>query len=146
MIMQSLRRFGLLFLSLMWLASAAFAQQLVPGTFEAESFDQGGEGPGYHENTPGNQGDAGYRTGEDVDIFVSNDPAGGGRIIKNFESGEWLAYTLSVPTSGDYYIALRASTNYDFPNSSYYVQVDGINVTGTVTLQNTGGWDRYQWL
>ncbi len=71
MIKQSLRRFGVPFLSLIWLASTAFAQQLVPGTFEAEDFDQGGEGPGYHENTPGNQGDAGYRTNEDVDTETS---------------------------------------------------------------------------
>jgi carbohydrate binding protein with CBM6 domain/carbohydrate binding protein with CBM35 domain len=145
---QLTRRFGLLFVSLVLLASAtsAHAAQIVPGAFEAEDFDLGGEGLGYHENTPGNQGDAGYRTGEDVDIFVSNDAAGGGRIVKNFESGEWLAYTLNVQTSGNYAIAVRASTHFDFPNSSYYVQVDGINVTGTITLPYTGGWDRYQWL
>ena len=125
---------------------AAHAAAIVPGTFEAEAFDQGGEGPGYHDNTPGNQGDAGYRTSEDVDIFVSNDTAGGGRIIKNFEAGEWLAYTIDVQTSGNYDISLRASTHSAFPNSAYYVVVDDVNVTGTITLPDTGGWDRYQWI
>jgi hypothetical protein len=122
------------------------AALLVPGTFEAEDFDAGGEGPGYHDLTPGNQGDAGFRTSEDVDIFVSNDAAGGGRIIKNFASGEWLAYTISVATSGNYDLELRAATNFDFPNSSYYVQVDGTNVSGIITLPDTGGWDQFQWI
>ena len=146
MVTQSFLRSSFLFLSLTLLASTALAQQLVPGTFEAEDFDQGGEGVGYHENTPGNQGDAGFRAGEDVDIFVSNDAAGGGRIIKNFEAGEWLAYTISVPADDSYNLEVRASTNSAFPNSAYYVQVDGINVTGTITLPDTGGWDRYFWL
>src|SRR4051812_6354978 len=106
---------------------AVHAQVHIPATFEAEDFDQGGEGPGYHERTPGNQGDAGYRTSEDVDIFVSNDRPGGGRIIKNFEADEWLAYTISVSTDDNYNVELRAATNFDFPNSAYYIQVDGIN-------------------
>src|SRR5215471_2952191 len=32
----------------------------IPGSIEAEEFDRGGEGVGYHDNTAGNQGDAGY--------------------------------------------------------------------------------------
>ena len=89
MVTQSFLRSGFLFLSLTWLASTAFAVHPVPGTFEAEDFDQGGEGVGYHENTPGNQGDAGYRIGEDVDNFVTNDAQSGSPyIVKNFESGE----------------------------------------------------------
>src|SRR6266480_1905741 len=44
----------------------------VPGSFEAENFDLGGEGVAYHDNTPGNQG-GNYRLTEDVDIVVSSD-------------------------------------------------------------------------
>ena len=129
-----------------FVAKIATYANSVPGTLEAEDFDQGGEGPAYHDNTPGNQGDAGYRTGEDVDIFVSNDAAGGGRIVKNFESGEWLAYTINVQTSGNYDVELRASTHPAFPSSSYYVVIDDVNVTGTIVLPDTGGWDNYQWI
>ncbi len=118
----------------------------IPGTIEADGFDEGGEGVGYHDNTPGNQGDAGSRTGEDVDLFVSNDAAGSPRIVKNFEAGEWLAYTISVPANGNYAIELRASTNFYFPNPAYHVEIDGVNATGTVVLPDTGGWDNYQWI
>ena len=118
----------------------------VPGTILAANFDYGGEGPAYHENTPGNQGDAGFRTSEDVDIFVSNDAAVGSYVIKNFEPGEWLDYTINVPADGQYTIELRAATSSEFPNPSYYADIDDVNVTGIVTLPDTGGWDHYQWV
>src|SRR5690349_7524108 len=82
----------------------------VPGILEAENFDLGGEGVAYHDNTPGNQGGQ-YRLNENVDIFLSNDPLGGGYIVKNFENGEWLNYTISVPSAGNYAVDIRAVTN-----------------------------------
>ena len=119
----------------------------VPGEFEAEVFDEGGEGVGYHDNAPGNEGDSGMRTGEDVDIFVSNDAASGSPyIVKNFGAGEWLAYTISAPRNGNYDVALRAATNSAFPDSAYHMEIDGVNVTNTIVLPDTGGWDNYQWI
>jgi hypothetical protein len=118
----------------------------IPGAFDAAHFDLGGEGVAYHDNTGGNQGDGQFRTGEAVDIFYSNDTVGSAYIVKNFEANEWLAYTISVPATGQYDIELRAATNVDFPNSAFRVEVDGVNATGTVVLPDTGGWSNYQWL
>ena len=56
----------------------------VPAQFEAEDFDNGGEGVAYHDNTPGNQGGQ-YRPNEDVDIVTIS----GGYAVNNFETGEW---------------------------------------------------------
>ena len=127
--------------------STAEPPRAIPGVIEAEDFDTGGEGPGYHDNTPGNQGNAGFRTAEDVDIFGSNDSGSGSwYIVKNFEAGEWLAYTISVPTSGNYDVDLRAATHPAFPDSSYYIVIDDVNVTGNIVLPDTGGWDNYQWI
>ncbi len=122
----------------------------IPGSFEAEDFDRGGEGVAYHDNTPGNQGGQ-YRPNEDVDIIVSSDSAGGNYVVNNFETGEWLAYTVNVATSGNYDIELRAATRFDFPNSAYHLEVDGVNLTGTVVLPTTNndpnrGWNNFQWL
>src|SRR5207302_82728 len=83
----------------------------VPGSFEAENFDLGGEGVAYHDNTPGNQGGL-YRITEDVDIIVSYDTLGGGYVVNNFETGEWLAYTVNVAASALYNIELRASSEF----------------------------------
>ncbi len=119
----------------------------VPATFEAENFDLGGEGVAYHDNTPGNQ-DGQYRLNEDVDIIVSADSAGGGYVVNIFETGEWLNYTINVPTTGNYDIDLRAVTNSGFPNSAFHIEVDGVNVTGTVVLPTTDnvGWSNFQWI
>ncbi|HKO51070.1 MAG TPA: heparin lyase I family protein [Polyangiaceae bacterium] len=100
---------------------------------------------GYHDNTPANQGGE-YRPHEGVDLFVSPDPFGGGSIVRFFENGEWLAYTIEVPTSGDYQIELRVVTHPDFPDSAFHVEVDGVDVTGMVVLPSTGPVNNYQWL
>src|SRR5204863_9029828 len=81
---------------------------VVPATIEAENFDNGGEGIAYHDNRVGNAGGR-YRTGESIDIISSCDSAGGGYVVSNFETGEWMKYTISVPQSGNYDIEVRAS-------------------------------------
>src|SRR6266705_2412970 len=101
----------------------------VPGSFEAENFDLGGEGVAYHDNTPGNQG-GNYRLTEDVDIIVSSDALGGGYVVNNFETGEWLAYTINVAASAQYDIGLRASSALS--TSAFHIEIDGQDVTGTV--------------
>ena len=115
----------------------------VPGTFAAVNFDRGGEGNAYHDTTAGNQGNL-YRTSEDVDIIASADSAGGGYAINNFRNGEWLAYTISVPKTGAYNIAIRVATNYgSLP--SYHLAIDNTAVSGPVVVNKTGGWDTFVW-
>src|SRR5437879_4410191 len=97
----------------------------VPATFEAEDFDRGGEGVAYHDNVKGNAGGQ-YRTSEDVDIIVSSDSAGGGYVVDNFETGEWLAYTVNVASSAQYDIALRVTSG--FSNSAFHIEIDGVNI------------------
>src|SRR5439155_632269 len=109
----------------------------VPGSFEAENFDLGGEGVAYHDNVPGNAGGQ-YRTSEDVDIIASSDPAGGGYVVNNFETGEWLAYTIHVTQTTTYRIDIRASNSGLTP--SFHIEIDGVNVTGSVRVPDTGSW------
>jgi hypothetical protein len=114
----------------------------VPGSLEAEHFDLGGEGLAYHDNFRGNSGGQ-YRVSEDVDIIVSTDSAGGGYVVNNFETGEWLAYTINVQTTARYDIEIRASTT--FSTSAFHVEIDSVNLTGSVTVPNTGSWSTFQW-
>src|SRR5437879_7884894 len=115
----------------------------VPGTFEAENFDRGGEGIAYHDNVPGNIGGQ-YRLNEDVDIILSSDTLGGGYVVNNFETGEWLAYTINVAASAQYDIGLRVSSALS--TSAFHIEIDGQNVTGTVSVPNTGDWNTFQWV
>ena len=121
----------------------AGASIALPGTFEAENFDIGGEGVSYHDNVAGNAGGQ-FRPGEDVYIVASTDSIGGGYVVNNFETGEWLLYTVNVATAGQYDIELRASSM--FANSAFHVEIDGVDVTGTVLVPNTGSWNTFQWI
>ncbi len=112
----------------------------IPGTFQAEDFDKGGEGAAYHDNTPGNQGGL-YRTTEDVDIIS---PYAGGYVVNNFETGEWMEYTINVTGSANYRIEALVSSTYS--NSQWHVSIDGVDKTGLVTTPNTGLWTTFQWV
>ena len=114
----------------------------LPGTMQAEDFDLGGEGLGYHDNIAGNSGGY-YRVDEDVDIVPAPDDAGNFD-VKNFETGEWLQYTVDVEADSNYAVQLRVSSA--FTDSAFRVEVDGVNVTGTVQVPDTGGWSAYQWI
>src|SRR5258706_5703099 len=115
----------------------------IPGIIEAEQFDKGGEGAGYHDLAALNTGGQ-FRPNEGVDIGVSADSLGGDYVVTNFETGEWLAYTTNVGTAGTYELALRAASA--FADSAYHVEIDGRDVTGRITVPNTGNWSSFQWV
>ncbi|HUK36230.1 MAG TPA: carbohydrate-binding protein [Vicinamibacterales bacterium] len=109
---------------------------VVPGTIQAEDFDNGGQGVAYYDSTPGNSGGAYRQT--DVDIEPAS---GGGYDVGWITPGEWLNYTLSVPAAGSYTIQLRVAS----PNGgSMHVGFNGpSNVWQTVAIPNTGGWQTW---
>jgi hypothetical protein len=76
----------------------------VPGTIEAENFDNGGEGLAYHDTTAGNAGGQYRQT--DVDI----EPTIGGYNVGWIATGEWLNYTVNVVTAGTYTVQLRVAS------------------------------------
>jgi len=112
---------------------------IVPGQIEAENFDDGGEGVAYHDSKAGNQG--GWYRQTDVDIESTSD-VGGGYSIGYATPGEWLIYSVAVNASGNYTLQVRvASLTGD---GTFHVEVDGVNVTGTIAMPNTGGWQTWQ--
>ena len=116
----------------------------LPGTFEAENFDKGGEGVGYHDNGPTSNAGGQYRPNEGVDIIVSTDPAGGAYVINNFETGEWLAYSVNVAAAGSYNIEIRSSTT--FTDAAFHVELGGKPLTGSIAVASTGGWSTFNWV
>jgi Tol biopolymer transport system component len=112
---------------------------VLPGKVEAENYDNGGEGVAYHDNTLGNSG-AVYRN-DGVDIEATTD-AGGGYNIGYITTGEWLEYTVSVNTAGTYSLQVRVAAASS--GGIIHVEMNGINVSGTITIPNTGGWQTWQ--
>jgi len=111
----------------------------LPGTIEAENFDEGGASVAYFDTTPGNRGGAYRQT--DVDIEVTSD-VGGGWDIGWARAGEWLQYTVDVTATGMYALELRVASAST--GGTMRVEVDGVDVTGTFVVPNTGGWQAWQ--
>ncbi len=106
---------------------------VIPGTVQAENFDLGGEGVGYHDFESANLG-GGYRTAEGVDI-------GGSYTLGWSRPGEWLKYSVTVTTTKEYTITFRLAMSGS--GSAFHLEVDGVNVTGTLSIPNTGDWGAY---
>ncbi|MGG4048786.1 carbohydrate-binding protein [Paenibacillus favisporus] len=76
------------------------AAKPVPGQVEAVHYLPGGEGVGYHDETPGTIGK--YR-GDGVDTDTADDSTSH---VTAFEKGEWLQYRLNIAETGKYDIDL----------------------------------------
>ncbi|HJR58571.1 MAG TPA: carbohydrate-binding domain-containing protein [Vicinamibacterales bacterium] len=111
----------------------------MPGTFQAENFDEGGQGVAYYDTTGGNSGSA-YRA-TDVDLEAAADSGGGFNVMKT-RAGEWLKYTVNVTTTGTYTLEARVASQGT--GARFHVEVDGVDRTGPITIPNTGGWQTWQ--
>lgn len=111
----------------------------IPGTIQAENFDTGGEGNGYHDVQAANLGGV-YRM-EGVDIAGCSDGAGC-YTVGWVQAGEWLLYTVNVPLPGTYTMQIRVASIG--PGGTFHVEFNGVNKTGNLTVPNTGGWDNWQ--
>ncbi|HXC57740.1 MAG TPA: carbohydrate-binding protein [Steroidobacteraceae bacterium] len=120
-------------------SATASSGTTVPAVIQAENFDAGGEGVGYHDLTSFISGGQLLRIGEAVDILG----ASGAAYVNDFMTGEWLAYTINVPSTGTYNIDLNAASV--FSTAAYHVEVDGQNVTGKVLAPNTGSYGIFKW-
>ena len=103
---------------------------VIPGTIEAEDFDDGGEGLSYHDadelNIPGD-----YRPDESVDIY---DRLGTGFHIGNAIAGEWYEYSVDIQKEGMYEVTAHIATGYN--GGQFQISIDTIhseivNVTST---------------
>jgi hypothetical protein len=113
-------------------------------TFEAEHYNCGGEGQGYHDNTPGNQSTSTYRNPDSVDI---NDQTNGLRTVQFFDTGEWMAYTINAATTGSYTLGISAASGVSGGGGGLYrIEIDGVNVTGSVPVPTTPDWETPQWV
>ena len=57
-------------------------------------------------------------------------------------NGEWLLYTVNVTKTGKYNLDLRVASPDD--GKTLQVEMDGENLTGPVTIPNTGGWQNWE--
>lgn len=112
----------------------------IPGTIQVENFDVGGETVAYHDLETTNQGGQ-YRTTDGVDVEVTTD-TGGGYNVGWTRTDEWLEYTVSVASAGNYTLTERVASGA--ATGQFRVEFNGVDKTGAVTVPNTGGWQTWQ--
>lgn len=112
---------------------------LIPGLIQAEDFDLGGAGVAYQDSDAGNNGGQ-YRPASDVDIEICTD-VGGGFNVGWMAAAEWLEYTVEVVTPGSYRIDIRLASQDT--GGDFSIEFGGQDVTGTVEVPVTGGWQNW---
>jgi hypothetical protein len=80
-----------------------------------------------------------YRPGEAVDVEASGD-TGGGFNVGYAKAGEFLVYSLNVPTAGTFGLQVRTASLRG--GGRFHIEIDGQNVASFVAA-NTGGWQSY---
>lgn len=110
----------------------------VTSFISVDAYNSGGENVGYHDTTSNNQGDGKCRN-DAVDLKVGTD----GRCnVAWFTTGEWLKYDVSISAAGNYTFQLRASRG-QAGNGKVRLEVDGTNVSGSVSIPATGSYDTF---
>lgn len=107
----------------------------VPGTIRLAEFNAG-ENVGFFDASLGNEGRAPGFSGN-VDVALD----GNNPIISHTEAGDWLKYDINVTSAGAYTMELKLAS--DGAGGTLHVEIDGANVTGTLTVPNTGGWTNW---
>jgi N-acetylneuraminic acid mutarotase len=113
---------------------------VVNQTIQAEDFDKGGEGVSYHDTTAADLGSMGssYRsTAVDIQAGGSN-----GYDVGYTVAGEWMKYSVNVAQAGTY--QLQSSIANTGVGASFHVEFNGTNVTGSIAVPNSGGWQSYK--
>jgi beta-glucosidase len=117
----------------------------VPGTVYAANYDTGGQGVAY--NVTSTNGSAnGYRSdGIDLETTADtvNDTGAGAYDMGWTTAGQWFNYTVDVATAGTYTVAFRLSSPYGITDALHIDNSSGTNLTGSVAVPNTGGYETW---
>lgn len=109
-------------------------------TIQAEDFDAGSRGQAWWDTDTASTGGNAYRSNTGVDIVSAND-SGSTRSIGMVRSGEWVKYTVNVQATGTYTFDFRVSALGG--GGQFYLEVDGKNATGTLSIPDTRSWNSY---
>ncbi|MBO4451753.1 MAG: endo-1,4-beta-xylanase [Bacteroidaceae bacterium] len=116
----------------------------IPGIFEAEDFDKGGEGFTFHDSDSNDESGSGYRTdNEGAEIVTGN----GGYALGYTTSGEWYEYTVNVLEAGTYtYKATVSSGNSSSSFSLSLVEGEDLTELASISVPQTGDndWGTYK--
>ncbi|MBL1433481.1 MAG: carbohydrate-binding protein, partial [Gammaproteobacteria bacterium] len=128
---------------------STMAMPAEPLFIEAENYNPGGEGVGYHDLDNRNRGN--YDNGRSETVGLSAISAtsaerrtsDGPATVSYVAAREWLAYDINVPEAGTYQFEIR-SARAPAGESRIHLEVDGVDVSGPLMIASTGEPWRYQ--
>jgi len=107
----------------------------------AENYDTGGQGVAY--NVTAVNGTAnGYRS-DGVDLEPATAPATGNDLGWT-AAGQWFKYTVNVSTAGTYTVSFLVAGNVAVTDAFHLSNSAGTNLTGSVAVPATGGWQAWK--
>lgn len=109
----------------------------IPGVFQAEDYDLGGQGLAFNESDNINEGGE-YRN-DGVDVEVNGE---GGYDVGYVEAGEWLEYTVDVQQNDTYLIKAKVA-NGGTDVGVFHLEIEGATIGQSVSVPNTGGWQAW---
>ncbi len=114
----------------------------IPGTIEAENFDEGNEGVAYNgaQGASGDDGDHEYRGEDYSSVDIVN--AGDGKAIGYTAADEWLEYTVEVAKDGEYEIEANVSNGSG--SGTVELSLDGKDLVSLPFTGTTDDWNAYE--
>jgi len=109
----------------------------VPGKIQAEDYDLGGNQVAYFDVNAGNTGGQ-YRS-DSVDITNTN----GQYIVGWIANDEWMEYAVNVERDGFYDVDLQFASGTS-NGGRVRLEIDGVDVSGGISLPYTGSWRSYE--
>jgi uncharacterized protein involved in high-affinity Fe2+ transport len=114
--------------------------QAIAGTVLAEKYDTGGQGVAYNV-TSTNGTDNGFRS-DGIDLETATSPATGNDLGWT-AAGQWFRYTVNVSTAGTYTVTFLVAAESAIGDAFHLSNSSGTNLTGSVAVPNTGGWQTW---
>lgn len=101
----------------------------IPANIQAENYDGGGEGIGFHDIDSKNE--FGFYRWDAVDIDKITGTTGD-FCVSSMEVGEWLNYAITIPSTDDYDISIRVSSSISA--AKLHLELDGVDITGAISV------------
>ncbi len=112
----------------------------IPGTIEAEHFDNGSAGVAYYDKDKENRGDA-FRFETGVDVYTVQEGSTN-YAVGYAQKGEWLDYSVNIEKEAYYDITAVLSSGGE--QSGVQLLLDGEEITGMMqTAPNDNEWNSY---
>lgn len=111
----------------------------IPGVLEFENYNKGGQGVSFSDSDTENKGasESNFRINDGVDIDTGNE----GLVIGWTSSNEWMEYTVTVASTGQYECEFQvASLNV---GGLLGVDIDGVNTKSGIVIPQTNDWETY---